>query len=244
MSHAINFRATEQAARTQRLHPAARHQHGVALVFLLVMLLGIAMVALLANRSAILESRSSRASRDSMIARAAAEAAITDFNSAMGSKDARVFQKNIEDKLAAQAGGCDSAGVVQVQPTDGSGTQKVGGTASPGIINFSNCSFPEWEWWQALNLSTIESLSAEIGSITGNTDLGYGTTVGRSVAKPRVIIEPLDLVASGQAAFSSGGGWAGSGRESQVKVFRVTALGYGPTRDTVVLLQETWRTQD
>jgi type IV pilus assembly protein PilX len=227
-----------------RRNGSTRHQRGVALVFLLVMLLGIAMVALLANRSAILESRSSRASRDNMIARAAAEAAISDFNNAMGSKDARVFQKNLEDKLASQIGGCDATGVVSAAPTDGTGTQKVGGSASPGIINFSNCNFPEGEWWQALTLSAIENLSAEIGSITGTTDLGYSSAVSRSAAKPRVIVEPLDLVAGGYAAFSSGAGSAGSGRESQVKVFRVTALGYGPTKDTVVMLQETWRTQD
>ena len=221
-----------------------QHQRGVALVFLLVMLLGIAMLALLANRSAILESRSSRASRDNMIARAAAEAAITDFNTAMGSKDARVFQKNVEEKLAAQSGGCDESGVLKDPVSDGTGTQKAGGTASPGIVNFSACNFSGGEWWQALNLATIENLSAEIGSITGNTSLGYDTALGRSAAKPRVIIEPLDLVAGGYAAVSSGGGWAGSGRESQVKVFRVTALGYGPTKDTVTMLQETWRTQD
>ena len=202
------------------------------------------MVALQANRSAILESRSARASRDTMIARAAAEAAISDFSNAMGSKDARVFQKNVEDKLAAQTGGCDASGVVKIQPADGTGTQKTNGTSSPGIINFSNCNFAGGEWWQALDLATIESLSAEIGSITGSTNLGYETALGRSAAKPRVIIEPLDLIAAGQAAFASGGGWAGSGRESQVKVFRVTALGYGPTKETVTLLQETWRTQD
>jgi Tfp pilus assembly protein PilX len=221
-----------------------RRQRGVALVFLLIMLLGIAMLAILANRSAILESRSTRAGRDHMIARSAAEAALTDFNKAMGNKDARVFQKNILGELSEQTGGCDATAVVLKATASSSGTQKAGGTSTPGVVNFQNCNFPEGEWWQALKLSQIEDISTEIGTITGDTQTGYDNVLGRSAAKPRIIVEPMNFVAGGAAAFSNGAGWAGSGRDSNLTVFRVTALGYGPTKDTVVLLQETWRTQD
>lgn len=218
---------------------------GSALAIVLILLLGIAMLALMANRSAILESKSARASRDHMIARAAAESAILDFNKAMGSKDARVFQRSLEEKLASQMGGCSEGGSVPTAGTpDGTGTQKAGGTASPGIVDFSACVFAGGEWWQSLTLSQIEALSAEIGAITGEASTGYEGTLGRSAAKPRVIIEPLDFMFGGGSAAASGAGASQSGRDSQTKVFRVTALGYGPSRNTVVMLQETWRTQD
>ena len=214
-------------------------ERGSALVFLLILLLGVSMLALLANRSAIVENVASRSSRDYIIARSAAESALADASNAIGPQSATVFSASAKTAARTQLGGCTLGGALGAGTADGTGSQSAGGSATPGLMDFRACDSQTKAWWQELTLTQFETYSASIGDITGDatsTTIAASTPKVRSYKKARVIVEPL--------AFTPAGGNASAASGSAEYVFRVTAVGYGPTADSVVMLQETWRTQD
>lgn len=226
-------------SRLRSLGTRRTSARGSALVFLLILLLGVAMVAMLANRSAILENVASRSSRDYIIARSAAESALADASNAIGPQSATVFSAQAKASARTQLGGCTLGGVLSAGTADGTGKQSVGGTATPGLMDFRSCDTQTKAWWQELTISDFETYSASIGDITGDdssSTIASSTPKVRSYKKARVIIEPL--------AYTPPGGNASAESGSAEYVFRVTAVGYGPTADSVVMLQETWRTQD
>ena len=223
------------------LHDASvLRQRGSALIFLMVLLLGVAMLAMLANRGAILENVASRSSRDQIIARSAAESALADAANAIGSQTASVFASNAKAAARTQLGGCTYGGSLTAGTPDATGKQSVGGSSTPGIMDFRACTSQTKAWWQELTLSEFETYSASIGDITGDstsaTILAATGTKVRSYKQARVIVEPL--------AYTPSGGNASAETGSAEYIFRLTAVGYGPTADSVVMLQETWRTQD
>jgi Tfp pilus assembly protein PilX len=234
-----------------------RSQTGSALIFLMILLLGVALLAFLANRSAIVESVASRSSRDYLIARNAAESAIADTVKAISTKNVAtgvkakeaIFDSGRSGDLVLQTGGCPLGGALAAGANNGTGNQKANGTGISGLVDFSAC--PQTKaWWQEITLTDFESLSAEVGANTGDTDITYVTvgtipnTLAKSYKKPRVIIEPLQSTEAKGDASALGASSAGPGGAAQSTVFRITAVGYGPTRDSVVMLQETWRPQD
>lgn len=219
--------------------PRRFSERGSALVFLLILLLGVSMLAMLANRSAILENVASRSSRDYIIARSAADSALADVSNAIGTQSATVFSAQAKAAARTQLGGCILGGALGAGTPDGTGYQSAGGSSTPGLMDFRSCDSQTKAWWQELTLTQFETYSASIGDITG--DLTSGTIVTsspkvKSYKKARVIVEPL--------AYTPSGGNASAESGSAEYVFRVTAVGYGPTADSVVMLQETWRTQD
>lgn len=212
---------------------------GSALIFLMILLLGVSMLALLANRSAIIENVASRSSRDYIIARSAAESALADAANAIGPQSATVFSAQAKAAARTQLGGCTLGGSLGAGTADGTGTQYSNGSSTPGLMDFRACDSQTKAWWQELTLTQFETYSANIGDVTGDatsTTILASTPKVRSYKKARVIIEPL--------AYTPSGGNASAESGSAEFVFRVTAVGYGPTADSVVMLQETWRTQD
>lgn len=217
-----------------------RHsQRGSALAFLLILLLGIALLAIYANRSAILANRLSRGARDSQIARDAAEAGMADAVNAIAGSQGKVFRTTAYTGYAnGQVGSC-AAGTA-----DGTGTQAAGGTSTPGLVRFDGCGYTS-AWWQTLTLSQIEAIAVPIASITGNATSSYSATgsilaampKARSYQAPKALIEIIPDQVAGASAESGSG-------SAQTFAFRVTTIGYGPTSDSVSLIQETWRAPD
>lgn len=216
-----------------------QRQSGSALIFLMILLLGVAMLALLANRSALLESAASRNSRDYAIARSAAEQALADAANAIGAQSAILSNENI-GKLKNQGKGC-TIGDTTVRDAGGtgSGNLKAGGDSVGGFVNFDGCAYDK-AWWQVLTLSEFETYSVPIGATTGETASGFTPSTAdaavmpkvRSYKAPRVIIEAIPNT-TGDASV-----------QGAKYAFRVTAVGYGPTAETVVMLQETTRPRE
>ena len=172
-----------------------RTQQGSALAFLLVLLLGIALLAMYANRSAILENRLSRGARDSQIARDAAEAGMADAVNAIAGSQGKTFRTNAYSGFAnGQVGSC-AAGTA-----NGTGTQAAGGTSTPGLVRFDGCGYTS-AWWQTLTLAQIEAIAVPIASITGNATSSYSATgailaampKARSYQPPKALIEIIQI---------------------------------------------------
>ena len=152
-------------------------------------------------------------------------------------QSATVFAAQAKAAARTQLGGCTLGGALGAGTSDGTGSQSSGGSATPGLMDFRSCDSQTKAWWQELTLSQFETYSGTIGEITGDatsTTILGSTPKVRSYKKARVMVEPLTYTAAGSNA-------SGIGAEY---VFRITAVGYGPTADSVVMLQETWRTQD
>ena len=212
-----------------RMHAVPR-ERGVALILTLVLLIGVALLALAANRSAILENRASAAGRDYQVALAAAESAMSDLRAWMATDtNGKIFASRIEATAAQQKGGCALDDTIIKGNVASASTDRL-----DGLYDLAGCTFAK-AFWQEKTLSQIKPLMVPVGSnpmSVSSYPVKSSSYPTGTLEAPRYMIDIIPDTAPGEDA-------------SKAKfLYRVTALGYGPTDNTVVLLQETMRPQD
>jgi type IV pilus assembly protein PilX len=219
---------TERKLRANLSKFHAPGQRGVALIITLVLLTGVALLALAANRSSVLENKASTGGRDYQIALAAAESALSDLRSWMAQDtNGKIFASHLESTALLQKGGCP------LNDTITKGTT-VTVDRIDGLYDLGACTFAK-AFWQEKTLAQLKDLTVAVG----NNPMSVGSYPVKSASyptgsseAPRYMVDIIPDTSPGEDA-------------SRVKyLYRVTALGFGPTDSSVVLLQETMRAQD
>jgi type IV pilus assembly protein PilX len=203
-------------------------QQGIALVITLVLLAGVALLALAANRSAILENKASTAGRDYQVALTAAESALADLKSWIATDtNGVIFSARITNAVNIQKGSCPNNDTITRGTT-------VTTDKADGIYDLAACTY-SGGFWQEKNLAQLKALMVTVGDnplSVGSFPVKSSSYPTGTAEAPKYMIDILPDTSPGEDA-------------SKPKyLYRVTALGVGPTSSTAVLLQETVRPQD
>ncbi len=201
---------------TRRRHPtAARSAHrGIALVVVMMILLVVIVLGVGGAQIALMSERTARYDRDYLIASQAAEAALMDAEF-----DIRGPNTATNSRTAQFAQGNDGIFVSGCSSS----------TNTRGLcLPYADTAKPVWARVDFLDTST-SAPTVEFGQFTARSfDAGSGI---RPARRPRYIIELIDDQSLGNNA--AGG---------QVpKMYRVTAMGFGPRVDVQVVLQMVFR---
>ena len=189
-------------------------QRGIALVVVMLILLVVVVLGVGGAQIALLSERTARYDRDYLIASQAAEAALMDAEF-----DIRGPNTASNSRTAQFAQGNDGIFVSGCSPD----------TTTRGLCApYADTAKPIWARVDFLDTST-SARTVEFGQFTARSfDAGSGI---RPARRPRYIIELIDDQAQGNNA--AGG---------QVpKMYRVTAMGFGPRVDVQVVLQMVFR---
>lgn len=190
-------------------------QRGVTLIIVLLILVVVTVLGIGGAQIALLGERSTRYDRDYLIASQAAEAALMDaefdIRGPNTSASSRVTSFNQAD-LGFFVPGCGTS-----EPTRGL-CEANADTVKPV--------------WATVNFLATGSTAptVEFGTYTGRS-FDAGSTGVRPERKPRYIIELIDDAGPG--------GNAAGGKTS--KMYRVTAMGFGPRSDIQVVMQIAFR---
>lgn len=193
---------------------APAEQRGVALVVVMLILLVVVVLGVGGAQIALLSERTARYDRDYLIASQAAEAALMDAEF-----DIRGPNTSTNSRTAQFVQGND--GIFASGCSSSSSTRGL-------CLPYPDTAKPVWAQVDFLDTSN-SARTIEFGQFTGRT---FATGNGISPARrPRYIIELIDDQAQGNNA--AGG---------QVpKMYRVTAMGFGPRVDVQVVLQMVFR---
>lgn len=196
---------------------SAPAQRGVTLIVVLLILVVVTVLGIGGAQIALLGERSTRYDRDYLVATQAAEAALMDAEfdirgpNAAASAVQRVDQFD-QTNLGVFLPGCGTTG-------------KTRGLCEPYADNVK----PVWASVDFLDDSATAP-TVEFGEFTGRT-FDAGPSGVRPERAPRYIIELIDDVTPGGSA--SGGKTA--------KMYRITAIGFGPRTDIQVVMQIAFR---
>ena len=197
-----------------RRHPSSAvpsAQRGVALVVVMLILLVVTVLGVGGAQIALLSERTARYDRDYLIASQAAEAALMDAEFDIRGPGGTRSTQFAQGNDGIFVSGCGSSGTTR-------------GLCLP----YPDTAKPIWARVDFLDTST-SAPTVRFGDFTGRGfDAGGGI---RPARRPRYIIELIDDQAQGNNA--AGG---------QVpKMYRVTAMGFGPRVDVQVVLQMVFR---
>ncbi len=186
-------------------------QRGIALVVVMLILLVVIVLGVGGAQIALLSERTARYDRDYLIASQAAEAALMDAEFDIRGPGGTRTAQFVPGNDGIFVSGCSSSGTTR-------------GLCLP----YPDTAKPIWARVDFLDTST-SAPTVRFGDFTGRSfDAGGGIRPARA---PRYIIELIDDQALGNNA--AGG---------QVpKMYRVTALGFGPRVDVQVVLQMVFR---
>ena len=197
----------------------SRQERGVTLVVVLLILVVVTVLGIGGAQIALLGERATRYDRDYLIASQAAEAALMDAefdirgpNAKAGNRVLQVDQNN----LGIFAPSC-------------SGSASTRGLCLPN----DKALRPVWAEVNFLDESST-ARSIEFGEFTGR-EFDAGSTGVRPARKPRYIIELIDDDGDGNTARH------GQGSAPVLKMYRVTAIGFGPRTDVQVVMQIAFR---
>lgn len=184
---------------------------GFSLVTVMIILVVVSLLGVAASQMVLLGERSARYDRDWQIAFQAAEAALLDAE-------------------------------FDIRGPNTSGTARIATFTPTGLLGFSaGCSTgtdrglclpaatgkPVWYTVDFTNESST-AVTAQFGEFTGRT-LAYGTVGIQPAMRPRYIIEAVpDLTPGGNA-------------NVQKLLYRVTAMGFGPRKETQAVVQMYFR---
>lgn len=200
---------------TKRPMLKAAGQRGVTLVVVLLILVIVTLVGVGGARIALLGERSTRYDRDYLVASQAAEAALMDaefdIRGPNASANSRVA-KFTQDNLVIFEAGCASS------------------TSNRGLCMpnaESSTTKPVWLEVDYLDNSS-SAKSVEYGTFTGRT-FGAGSAGIQPERPPRYIIEVIPDKQPGQDASKT------------PRMYRVTAIGFGPRKEVQVVMQIAFR---
>lgn len=187
-------------------------QRGFSLIATMIILIVVSVLGIAASQIVLTAERATRFDRDTQIAFQAAEAALLDAEF-----DIRGPNTSANQRMATFS---DSSGVGFI---DGCGTGTARGLCMPTAAG-------QKPVWLTVDF-TDESANARtvaFGEFTGRS-YATGSTGIRPEALPRYIVEVIPDTSGGQSASSA------------KALFRVTAMGFGPRKDTQVVLQMIFR---
>lgn len=186
-----------------------RRQRGVTLVVVLLILVVVTILGIGGAQIALLGERSTRYDRDYLIASQAAEAALMDAEF-----DLRGPNTSGSARVAQFTQ--DNLGIFVPGCSNNSGTRGLCAAYDPGVK-------PVWAQVDFLDVSST-ARTVEFGTYTGRA-FDAGTSGGiKPARKPRYIIELVDDV-------------EGTDARRPPKMYRVTAMGFGPRTDVQVVMQ-------
>ena len=200
-----------------RHRPAPLHANrGFALITTLILLVVVTLLGIGASQMVLLSERSTRFDRDQQIAFQAAEAALIDAEF-----DIRGPNTSATQRVAMFTGTPDD----KVNFVLGCGTGTLLGLCSDTLINNK----PVWYGVEFTDASA-GAKTIKFGEFTGRT-LSTGTTGIRPEMLPRYIIEAIDDKTPGSSSSSS----------TPKILYRVTAMGFGPRKETQAVVQMIFR---
>ncbi len=214
------------APRCRRPSTPPTAQRGVALVVVLLILLVVIVLGVGGAQIALLSERTARYDRDYLIASQAAEAALMDA-------EFDIRGEVLIDPAAPTLGMLPTVRSAKFNQTDfgifASGCSSQASTRGLCLPNADTVK-PVWAEVNFLGDSTSGSpRSVEYGTFTGRTyDAGGGI---RPVHSPRYVIELIDDRTPG----------ANAAVGKVAKMYRITALGFGPRDDVQVVMQTVFR---
>jgi type IV pilus assembly protein PilX len=185
---------------------------GFSLVTTLILLVVVTVLGIGASQMVLLSERSTRFDRDQQIAFQAAEAALVDAEF-----DIRGPNSSVSQRLASFSK--DSV----VGFLDGCGTGLLRGMCLPAAAGAK----PVWYAVDFTDQST-NAPTVQFGDFTGRT-FSNGTTGARSEIPPHYLIEAIPDTTPGSSA------------SSKTVLFRVTAMGFGPRKETQAVVQMIFR---
>lgn len=197
----------------RRRHSRPPAQRGVTLIVVLLILVVVTVLGIGGAQIALLGERSTRYDRDYLVASQAAEAALMDAEfdirgpNAAASSVQRVDQFN-QTNLGVFVPGCGNNGSIRGLCQANADTVK-----------------PVWATVDFLDESATAP-TVEFGTFTGRT-FDAGPSGIRPERAPRYIVELIDD--------ATPGGSAAGGKVA--KMYRITAIGFGPRTDIQVVMQ-------
>ncbi len=187
-------------------------QRGFSLITTLILLIIVTVLGIGASQMVLLSERATRFDRDSQIAFQAAEAALIDAEF-----DIRGPNTSASQRMASFT---STSGIGFM---DGCGTGTSRGLCVPAADGLK----PVWYSVDFTDEST-GAKTAKFGEFTGRT-MSTGTSGIRPEMLPRYIIEVIPDNTPGSSA------------TTPKKLFRVTAMGFGPRKETQAVLQMIFR---
>lgn len=194
-------------------------QRGVTLVVVLLILVVVTILGIGGAQIALLGERGTRYDRDYLVASQSAESALMDAefdiagpNAFAGNRVADISPTNTGIFLPDCGQAGISRGLCEAKPE----TQR-----------------PTWLTVDFLDDDPATARTVEYGTFTGGQFDAGGTGV-KPARRPRYMVEVLDDPA-----------WGGSAKydpaKPPLKLYRVTAMGFGPREDIQVVMQMTYR---
>lgn len=213
-----------KATQHQPVPPSFRTKHvisqekantGFALITTLILLVIVTLLGIGASQMVLLSERATRFDRDQQIAFQAAEAALVDAE-----LDIRGPNTSINQRLGQFTGKPDDK--VNFAAGCGTGTILLGLCADTLVNN-------KYVWYDVdFTDGSAGARTVGFGTFTGRT-LSVGTTGLRPEILPRYIIEVIDDRTPGSSA------------TSPKVLYRVTAMGFGPRKETQAVVQMIFR---
>lgn len=199
------------------LSRAATRQRGFSLITTLILLAVVMALGIGASQMVLLAERSTRFDRDQQIAFQAAEAALLDAEF-----DIRGPNTSTNQREALFSGRLADT----VSFSEGCGTGTARGLCLPAATGTK----PVW-YLVDFTDETNAAKTAKFGEFTGRT-LSTGSSGIRPEMAPRYIVEIIPDATPGSSSGSSG---------SPKALYRVTAMGFGPRKETQAVLQMIFR---
>lgn len=202
---------TPSFASKSGLSPARPRYQGFSLVTVMIILVVVSLLGVAASQMVLLSERSARYDRDWQIAFQAAEAALLDAEF-----DIRGPNTSSSARLAAFT----STGLLGFSSGCSTGTDR-------GLCLPAASGKPVWYTVDFTNESGSAN-TAQFGEFTGRT-IAFGATGIQPAMRSRYIIEAVpDLSPGGNA-------------NVQKLLYRVTAMGFGPRKETQAVVQMYFR---
>ena len=200
---------------------APRRERGVSLIIVMLILVVVTILGIGGTQIALLGERSARYDRDYLIATQAAEAALKDAEADIGTSQVATARS------ALFAPG--NAGIFVA----GCGTGATGSSTSVRGLCLApvDTAKPVWATVDFLNTGATAPTVA-FGEFTNRT-FQSGTVGIQPERAPRYIIEAVDD--------TGGGGNASASVTPKSKVYRITAIGFGPRKEVQVVMQTAYR---
>ena len=195
-----------------------RRQRGLSLIIVMLILVVVTILGIGGAQIALLGERSTRYDRDYLIATQAAEAALMDAE-----YDIRGPNTNANSRVSRFT--LDNAGVF----VSGCGTGPVSATSAQGLcVAPDDTAKPVWATVDFLDTNASTARSVEFGAFTGRVFKAGSTGIQPELA-PRYIIEVIDDAGIGGDV------------SARPKMYRITAIGFGPRKEVQVVMQTGFR---
>lgn len=232
MTARVTARAYTMHLNPQQTHAVSARQNGVALIIVLLLLVIISMLGIASVQIATMGERGARNDRDMQLAWQSAEAALADAQIDIAGPNASV--KSRTSSIAAVPPVVDSGCLTSNGWRGFCNTLTVGQTKPTWlVIDFTDTS--------------ASAPSVPLGTYTDRVFASAGQPTGTGIQPslaPRYIIE--DITTSG----AGGGGMVGTSYQSAGaagtkaaldRLYRITAMGFGPRSDVQAVLQTVYR---